>query len=372
MKQNSEELKQQDDDNYIDIAIIIRSLLKNKKFILKIAALFLFVGILIAIFSTNQYTVSSVMLPQSSEKNASGLSGLAAMAGITLGGTTDNIPPQLYSQILNNISFQRELINTPIKFPEASEPISSLEYYTSGEYNKPGVGSYIKKYTIGLPGLIYSIFKGNKGDGEARELTIPKLSEDEKKCSDILLAGISLDVKDKDGYVTLQVVMSDPYVAAQVAERVQELLQKYLTEFKIAKVQSNLEFIQERYDEAQKEFEEIQTKRAIYKDANQSIYSARAQAESEKWDNRYRLAFDVYSELAKQLEQAKIHVKETIPMLTIVTPVTIPLEKSAPRRSVICIMALFLGVATGCCLVIFMPYVADITGFPRLKRFIKE
>lgn len=151
MKQNSEELKQQDDDNYIDIAIIIRSLLKNKKFILKIAALFLFVGILIAIFSTNQYTVSSVMLPQSSEKNASGLSGLAAMAGITLGGTTDNIPPQLYSQILNNISFQRELINTPIKFPEASEPISSLEYYTSGEYNKPGVGSYIKKYTIGLP-----------------------------------------------------------------------------------------------------------------------------------------------------------------------------------------------------------------------------
>ncbi|MFR6383017.1 MAG: hypothetical protein ACLUOS_13230 [Odoribacter splanchnicus] len=44
-------------------------------------------------------------------------------------------------------------------------------------------------------------------------------------------------------------------------------------------------------------------------------------------NNEYTLLFGVYSELAKQREQANIQVKETTPVFTDVEPVTITTER---------------------------------------------
>jgi uncharacterized protein involved in exopolysaccharide biosynthesis len=58
----------------------------------------------------------------------------------------------------------------------------------------------------------------------------------------------------------------------------------------------------------------------------------------------YQLAFEVYSQLAQQLEQAQIKVKEDTPVFSIVKPVTVPIEKSKPNRPLILIIWTFLGV----------------------------
>jgi uncharacterized protein involved in exopolysaccharide biosynthesis len=60
--------------------------------------------------------------------------------------------------------------------------------------------------------------------------------------------------------------------------------------------------------------------------------------------NEYDIAFTIYRELATQREQAKIAVKENQTILTLVNPPVVPHEKSAPRRSIIIIGFLFLGV----------------------------
>jgi LPS O-antigen subunit length determinant protein (WzzB/FepE family) len=59
--------------------------------------------------------------------------------------------------------------------------------------------------------------------------------------------------------------------------------------------------------------------------------------------NEYRLAFEVYSQLAQQFEQAQIKVKEDTPVFSIVKPVTVPIEKSKPNRPIILIIWTFLG-----------------------------
>jgi len=61
------------------------------------------------------------------------------------------------------------------------------------------------------------------------------------------------------------------------------------------------------------------------------------------------LAFSVYGEIAKQLENAKIRVKEDTPIFSIIEPVTIPLEKSKPRRVLILMIWFFLGGVFGIC-----------------------
>ena len=69
---------------------------------------------------------------------------------------------------------------------------------------------------------------------------------------------------------------------------------------------------------------------ARFRDANKSFSSAVAKTQEEALTNEYNLAYSVYSELAKQMEQAKIAVNETTPILTIVEPVVVPIERSKP------------------------------------------
>jgi len=59
------------------------------------------------------------------------------------------------------------------------------------------------------------------------------------------------------------------------------------------------------------------------------------------------IANGIYQQLAGQLEQAKIQVKRDTPAFTIVEPVTVPIEKSKPRRTMILIIGVFLGGVVG-------------------------
>lgn len=264
---------------------------------------------------------------------------------------------------------------TRVKFEDFDEPVTVLDYYTNEEYQRFSLGKTIVKYTIGLPGVILKAIRGEQPEPEfsgSAENQIQSLSKDEKKCIDILKDKINLNLNEKDGYVQLSVDMPDAWSAAQLAERVQVLLQKYITEFKIEKVQSNLDFVQGRYDEAKRDFEQVQEERAIFRDANKNLISAKAQTEQEKLDTRYNLTLSIYTELAKQLEQAKIQVKETTPVFTIVDPVTVPIERSKPKRALICILFTFLGGFAGIGLVLTLPFLAKVSGNEKLNKYIKE
>lgn len=362
----------------IGLIEIIQKLWRNRKFILKITLGVMIIGLLVALFSAKEYTASCTMVPQSSDKKIGGnLGGLAAIAGINLGdmGGGEVLSPKMYPKILMSIPFQKELMLTEIKFEEHEQPIRLIDYFTNKKYQKFNLGGTIVKYTIGLPGLIINTIRGEQENASIilqAGSSMQSLTKEEKQCVDILKDKINLTVNDKDGYVQLSANMSEALAAAQLAEKVQLLLQKYITEFKIEKVQSNLDFVKERYEEVQHAFEQIQEERAVFKDANKNIYSAKALTESEKWDTRYNLALNVYMELAKQLEQAKIQVKETTPILTIVDPVTIPNERSKPRRGLILVLFTFLGGFVGVGTVLFLPFIALVSGAKKLEAWLPE
>ena len=97
-----------------------------------------------------------------------------------------------------------------------------------------------------------------------------------------------------------------------------------------------------------------------------------ARVEQEKLDAEYTLAMTLYTELAKQLEQAKISVKETTPILTIINPVTIPYKRTKPQRATILLAFTFLGAMAGMGLVLVIPTVADILGNERIRGLVKQ
>ena len=208
----------------------------------------------------------------------------------------------------------------------------------------------MKKYTIGLPGVIIGAIKG-KTEIDTAMLDasgLPVYTEDEYACKEILTEVVSVTINDKDGYIQLSVNMPEPLAAAEVASAVFGLLEKYVTEYKIEKAKSTLEYVDARYNEAKMDFESKQLEYANYRDANRNVMTATAMVTGERLKKEYDLANTVFMELARQKTQVELQVKENTPVLSVVQPVVVPFERSKPKRAIILIAFTFLGGCIAC------------------------
>lgn len=380
MNQLQNQINNIPEEKEIDLVELIRLMWINRWLVIKITGVMMLLGLMVALFSKKEYTAScDIILQSSSGTTSSSMSSLAALAGINIGQMQNSnvraLSPYVYENVLNSTSYRKELMYTVMDFEKADRPVSFYEYFTSEEFNKPGVMDYVKKYTIGLPGVIIGAIRGQQPESEASAVDegspIETLTSKEASCVSLLSKAVVITLDDKKGYITLTANMPEPVAAAQLAQAAFDILQKYITKFKIEKVQSDLDFVQERYDEAKRNFDEVQARRAKLRDANMNTTRYSALAELEKLDAEYALRQGVYNSLAQRVEQAKINVKETTPVLTIINPVTIPRQKSKPRRAMILFAFTFLGVVAGMGTVLVLPTVAEITGNESLKRFIK-
>ncbi len=351
-------------ENEIDLIEVVKKLWTKRKFIIKVTVIWACLGVLVALFSAKEFSADCTIVPQTGDKTAGGnLGGLAAMAGINLGGSSEaGISPTLYPQITSSIPFQKELLQTPLTFEGLKKQITYEDYYTN--YNKLGLLGYIKKYTIGLPGLLISTIKGKQAavtsnSGGSSLLTI---TEEENELIKQLNDQIVLGVDKKDDVVSLSANMPEAIPAAEMAQKAQELLQQYIINFKIQKSTEQLKYIQDRYSEKEKEFRSAQQKLARFKDQNRFVSSEQAQISFMRLQAEYDLAYSVYTELAKQLETQQLQVKEDTPVFTILKPVLVPIEKSKPQKAVILIIWTFLGGILGVGIVFGSVFLSSFKG----------
>ena len=365
MEENKQNLQPVEEDT-IDLVEILQKLWAKRKFILIVTGVAMALGLVVALLTPNQYTASCTLVPQTGERRTgSSLSGLAAMAGISLGDMTSGevLSPNVYPNIIKNVSFQKELLHARYTFPDVPEPITYYDYATDKQYQKFNLLGTIKKYTIGLPGVILGAIRGEPEEDAAVAGTvkdsIPRLTYKEQKVLENLYKSFSLNLNEKKGYVQLSTTLRDPYLAAQITLKAQQLLQQYLTEFKLQKVRANLQYVEANFQEARQNFEAKQEELARFRDANVNLTSAMARTREEKLQSEYTLLLGVYTELAKQKEQAKIAVTETTPILTVIEPVVVPVEKSGPSRAQMLIIYTFLGLIVGVGWVLGVPYVKE-------------
>ena len=166
--------------------------------------------------------------------------------------------------------------------------------------------------------------------------------------------------------------MPEAVAAAQVASATEQLLQKYIIQYKTQKAQNYLDFVQERFSEAEATYQDKREKLARFQDANKSLNTAMAQSKMTRLEEESLAAFDVYASLASQLEQAKISVKEDTPVFMVLEPVTVPVEPvGTSKLSVIFIFA-FLGTAFAFCVIIFKQYILEILQNEKLAAWFER
>lgn len=346
----------------IDILGLVKGLLKGWKTIAIAVAVCTVLGLVAAITMKRTYTVSSVLVPQSSSRSNSSLTSLASLAGFNIGSTpTAELSPLVYPQIVSSVSFRKELLHAPLHYEKADTAVSILTYQK--EYVKPTVFGTIRKYTIGLPGVILGALKKEKpemklpasADGEGYAPKPVVLTKDEQKLMPMISQAVSLMVDKKEGYLTLTVNGSEPIQTAELAIKAQTMLQDEITRFRTEKAQDELNYIQARYDEVKAEAEQCQYALARMVDRSQSMTTSRARIEQERLQNKYAVANSIYLEMAKQLESAKMTVKKDTPTFAVIQPVAVPTKPSNSRAKTL-IIWMFLGGVIGCGIVLVKEY----------------
>ena len=339
-------------DDEIDLLALLLKIWNGRKTILKYFIVFLFIGIFVAIFSKKEYTATSLVLAQeSSSSSGGGLSGLASLAGISLGSSSGElISPKLYTNIATSIPFQRKMIQVPIQTLQSNTSITYEEYCE--KYQKKSVLDIIKKYTIGLPGVIIGAFSSKDkevvpqptADGA---LEVYSVTPKEKELFSLLSNQLQITNNEKDNTISFSFSMEDPVAAAQMLSQAKKTLQETIIEFKTRKAKSQLEFIKKQYEEAEKNFKEKQLRLAAFQDSNRGLITAVPMTRQTQLQAEYNLANNVYIELAKQFENQKIKLQEDTPAFIDIEPVSIPLEKSKPKRGMIIAIWGFLGMVIG-------------------------
>ena len=85
----------------IDIVELLQKVWQGRKIAIIISVVFALLGVIFALSSTNVYTATTTFIPKGKSSGSVGgsLSGLASLAGISLGGMSggdSEIPPSMY------------------------------------------------------------------------------------------------------------------------------------------------------------------------------------------------------------------------------------------------------------------------------------
>ena len=345
----------EEEEEGIDFIALIKTLWDGRRTVIIWTCIFIVLGLIAALTMQRKYTVTTVMVPQTSSKGGSSLSSLASLAGVDLSSTSSaEISPLIYPQIVSSVPFRLELLYTPLHFTKVDTPVDMMTY--SQEYAKPALMEAVKKYTIGLPSLLLKAIRGEKEDTVLPDSALegPKplvITEEEGEMLEKIGESVSLMVDKKEGFLTLTVKGIEPIQTAELAMKALQLLQDEVTRLQTEKAQSDLDYIQARYDEAKAEAEQYQERLAVITDRSQSMTTTRDRIERDRIQSKYTIANSIYTEMAKQLEQSKMQVKKDTPVFTIIQPVKVPIQSSNSRSKTL-IMWTFFGVVIGCGIVL--------------------
>lgn len=335
-----------DEEIEIDLIGILRKIIGIRKTIYKAAGIGLVVGIIVAISIPKQYTVGVTLSPEMGGSKGGGLSGLAASflgSGVSMNEGTDALNASLSADIVSSTPFLLEL--STMKIPALEGGTMTLNVYLDEE------SSPWWSYVIGLPGMVIGGVKSLFTEEESESVPSDKanlgtieLSKKESKKIEALKKKILASVDKKTSMTTVSVTLQNPKVAAVVADSVVRKLQEYIIDYRTTKAKEDCLYLERLFKERQQEYYDAQKKYADYMDSHDNIILQSVRAEQERLQNDMSLAYQVYSQVANQLQVARAKVQEEKPVFAVVEPAVIPLYPSGTSRKIYVLAFIFLSV----------------------------
>ena len=326
----------------IDMGKIFKVISRNKWSILIVTIISTVLGIFIAINIPNEYASQVQILPELESKDAAGglskFKSLAGLAGVDLGGMggTDAVRPDLYPNILQSTPFLMNVMNMKVYAYKYKKTMIVSKFMEENENQE----------------LTTRIF--GKSDDKEKDMpiinpnTIPletiRLNKKQDDSIKDLQKRVGTTLDKKTGVISISAKMQDPVIAATIVRYAQDYLTSYVVNYRTEKTLKDIKFLGDRLNEAKRRYDNALYSYSSYQDRNKGLFLNIAKDQGKKLQYEVDLSYNLYSELAKQLEEAKIKVHRETPIFKVLEPAQIPVKKSEPKRSVMVIGFAFLGL----------------------------
>lgn len=338
-----------EDIDFINLLLIIWN---ERLLLLKVVTSFVVIGLLVAFLSPIKYKATTTLLPSNSDGALSemgGMSGLASMAGINIGsmfgGDPSSIPVEVYPQIVESYVFKRDLMQERFHYKGYEEPISLYDYCVADTVLN--FGQLVLKYTLQLPWTLKEMSKKSRVNNSLIDYGVPISSTEELKVLKSLEDFFEIEVDPNIGLITLSAEDTEPILVAQKVQSAVMLLQEYIRNHKTKQARENLAFLQSQYNTKRLEYEDAQKEFFSFKDNHRNTVMERMGFEYQQLSDRYDIASSMFKSIAQQFEQAKVTISEQTPAFSIIDTVVVPEKKSAPKRKLIIVVAITLGLLFG-------------------------
>ena len=348
MKGNQTNINKTLDEDSIDIIALLKKIWKERIFIFKIIIIFFIIGCFDAVLSPVKYTAQTTFVPQVSGdemsiSNRSQLGSLASLAGININPTemkSDSyLSPLVYTNIIDSEEFSLELLSEKL-INTNGDKFTIKEYLLSKEstFNFNPI-EFIKKYTIGL-------FLNNKTNEINNEIlnNYNFINDVDYNLTLSIRQKFSIVLNEKEGYIKVLATDENPFISSQLVEQITKILQAKIIKIRTNKIKERLEFSKEQYEFKQAEFDILQNKLAEFKDSNKNISTARFRSQLQKLETEYQLQQNILINLASEFNKNKIKLNKDTPIFSVIDEVSVPNERSEPKRSLLVIIYVFLGI----------------------------
>lgn len=291
------------EEDEIDLRELWQTILKGKKVIALITIVVTTLTLVYALKLPNVYTSKAILIPSAEDSGVSlgGLGGLAAMAGVSIGGGGSMTPDVAFNSLLNNYEFMKSFV--------VKNKID--EYYTNPNIDE----NYV--FALGYRGL-HDVFKSNKYEDKEQSEIIYNIVEDIKK-------NFSISSDKKTALITVSYSDSDRTYPPKIINDFLKDASKYL-------VENNLRIINNKLG-----YFETELRKAEGFEMRQSLSAMISQILEEKI-----------------MMQSKTYYQCDV--LTLPSEAYIR-DKTKPKRGLILVVAFITSIILGIFLVFFLEFI---------------
>lgn len=337
------------EEQEIDLLELAGNLWRRKWFVIKTGLIAFAVGIVIAFSIPKEYSVTVMLSPESGKTSGGGLASAASMLGFgnLSAADADALNISLFPDILASDPFALELYGMSVT-PDKKEPLPLNEFIA--DQRQPWWGA-VAKFPFKVLGWARSLF--SEKEETAGTLNPFRLTKEESKRLTAIKESMSAVVDKKSYVTTITVTTQDAVVSATVADSVVRKLQDYITSYRTKKAIEDCAYLEKLYGDYQEAYYEAQQNYASYVDSNRGLYTRKSMVEGERLQNEMNQAYGMYNQVASQLQMARAKIQEAKPVFAVVNPARVPVKPSAPRKMIILVATVFLGVVCACAWILF-------------------
>lgn len=248
---------------------------------------------------------------QGATGGASGLGGLISQLGGSVGGDPSE-SPNFYVGLLGSRELLTRLLHSKFPNPRTEQPGDSA--------------------------TLLSILRIRKPDQQSQlELAVKLVNQ-----------STSAGMDPRTNLVWFSVDAQWPELSAQIANKLIDLVSSFNRETRVSRAKSKRAFLQMRHDSARAALRGAEERQRFFYEQNRGIISAPSlKFEEQRMRRDGELAADLYVNLDRQLEVARIDEINDAALITVIDSAVVPRKAQWPRYGVMLFSAGLLGIALG-------------------------